>query len=33
LNAALIRAHRKTVAIPPASTLVIEPPEEGDDLP
>jgi hypothetical protein len=33
LNAALVHAHRKPVVIPPPNTLVIEPPEEGDDLP
>jgi photosystem II stability/assembly factor-like uncharacterized protein len=33
LNAALVRAHRAPVVIPPAALLVVEAPEEGDDVP
>jgi photosystem II stability/assembly factor-like uncharacterized protein len=33
LNAALAHAQRKPVVVPPANTLVVEPPEEGDDIP
>jgi len=33
LNAGLVRSHRKPVVIPAANALVIEPPEEGDDMP
>jgi photosystem II stability/assembly factor-like uncharacterized protein len=33
MNAGLARAHRKPVVIPAANTLVVEPPEEGDDVP
>ncbi|MGD0192861.1 MAG: hypothetical protein ABSD74_19160 [Rhizomicrobium sp.] len=33
LNAALNRAHRKPVVIPPAGALDIEPPDEGVDIP
>jgi photosystem II stability/assembly factor-like uncharacterized protein len=33
LNAALVRAHRKPVALPPANAASAEPEDDGDDIP